>query len=215
MKFVNKTSMRRNILLFVFVVPGITTIGQKKSFTDYYFEAKALTDSLKTYQILIEAHGETYPFVSDGYVKNEVAKSFNFLNIKNTVDKDPDFIIKIIVSDVNADADYAYMGKSIENDTYEIILNYDVSFSLSFEVNGKPVVLIPLCTKKHFERRQHYSRKSSEFNPNIKDRFQQIPKPEENKPVGQYVDEWEIFLNTKASFIMDFNEVLVKFRKKK
>ena len=208
--------MRSNLLLFVFVVLGITTSAQKKSYTDYYFEAKTSVDTLKTYQILIQAHGETYPFISNEYVKNEVAKSFNFLNIKKLVDKDPDFVIKIIVSDVNADADYAYIGKSNENDKYEIILNYDVSFALSFETNETPLVFIPLCTKKHFEKRYPYYRKSSEFDPNIKDRlFQQIPKPEENKPVGQYVDEWKVFLNTKANFIMDFNEVLVRFRKKK
>ena len=206
--------MRSNLLFFVFVVPGITTYGQMKSFTDYYFEAKAFTDSLRTYQILIEAHGETYPFVSTGPVKNEVAKSFNFLNIKKPVDKDPDFVIKIVVSDVNADANYAYTGKSNENDTYEITLIYDVSFALSFETNEKPVVFIPICTKKHFEQRFRYSRKSSEYDPKA-NKFQQIPKPEENKPVGQYVDEWKVFLNTKSSFIMDFNEVLVKFRKKK
>jgi hypothetical protein len=34
-------------------------------------------------------------------------------------------------------------------------------------------------------------------------------------PIGKYVDELEVVLNTKANFIMDFNEVLVAFRKKK
>jgi hypothetical protein len=210
----NKTSVRLTLILFAFILPGFSTSAQKKSYTDYYFEAKKLTDSLKTYKILIQAHGETYPFVSNGYVKNEVAKSFNFLNIKNPVDTNPDFVIKIVVSDVKANADYAYTGKANENETYEIILIYDVSFALSFETNEKPVVFIPLCTKKHYEKRLPYFRKSSEYDPKA-DRFQQIPKPEENKPVSQYADEWEIFLNTRSSFINDFNEVLVKFRKKK
>jgi hypothetical protein len=143
-------------------------------------------------------------------VKNEVAKSFNFLNIKKSVDKDPDFVIKIIVSDVNADVDYAYRG---DNNTYEVIWIYNVSFALSFETNGKSVVFIPLYTKKHYEKRFPYSNKSLEFNPD--ENKYQIKKPEENKPIGKYVDELTILLNTKANFIMDFNDVLVAFRKKK
>lgn len=189
---------------------GFAASAQKRSYTDYYFEAKTLTDTLKTYQILIQAHGETYPFISNEYVKNEVAKSFNFLNIKSPVDKDPDFVIKIIVSDVSANVDYAYNGN---NNTYEVILIYDVSFALSFETNEKSVVLIPLCTKKHYEKRFPYSNKSLEFNPD--ENKYQIKRPDENKPIGKYVEELEVFLNTKANFIMDFNEVLVKFRKKK
>jgi hypothetical protein len=202
--------MRSNLLLFVFVILGITTSAQKRSYTDYYFEAKTLTDTLKTYQILIQAHRETYPFISNEYVKNEVAKSFNFLNIKTRIDKDPDFVIKIIVSDIKATVDYAYNGN---NNTYEVILIYDVSFALSFETNEKSVVFIPLCTKKHYEKRFPYSNKSLEFDPD--ENKYQIKRPEENMPIGKYVDELEVILNTKANFIMDFNEVLVKFRKKK
>lgn len=202
--------MRANLLLFVFIVPGITTTAQEKSYTDYYFEAKTLTDTLKTYQILIQAHGKIYPFISNEYVKNEVAKSFNFLNIKSPVDKDPDFVIKIIVKDINANVDYAYNGN---NNTYEVIWIYDVSFALSFEMNEKPVVFIPLCTKKHYEKRFPYSNKSLEFSP--EENKYQIKKPEENMPIGKYVDELEVLLNTKANFIMDFNDVLVAFRKKK
>ena len=134
LSFMNKSSIRSNLFLFVFTIVGLTTSAQKKSYTDYYFEAKTLTDSLKTYQVLIQAHGETYPFISNEYVKNEVAKSFNFLNIKNPIDKDPDFVIKIIVSDIKANVDYAYNGN---NNTYEVILIYDVSFALSFETNKK------------------------------------------------------------------------------
>jgi len=206
----NKSSIRSNLFLFVFTIVGLTTSAQKKSYTDYYFEAKTLTDSLKTYQVLIQAHGETYPFISNEYVKNEVAKSFNFLNIKNPIDKDPDFVIKIIVSDIKANVDYAYNGN---NNTYEVILIYDVSFALSFETNKKSVVFIPLCTKKHYEKRFPYSNKSLEFDPD--ENKYQIKKPEENMPIGKYVDELEVLLNTKANFIMDFNDVLVAFRKKK
>ena len=213
MNFMNETSVRSNLFLLAFILLGLTTSAQKKSYTDYYFEAKTLVDSLKTYQILIQAHGETYPFISNEYVKNEVAKSFNFLNIKSPVDKDPDFVIKIVVSDINADVDYTYKGKDNDNDRYEILWIYDVSFALSFEVHEKSIVLIPLCTNKHYEKRFPYSRKSSEFNPNSK-KFP-ITAPEENKPIDQYVGELKVLLNTKANFIMDFNEVLVKFRKKK
>jgi len=206
----NKISVRSTLFLFAFATLGFTTSAQKKSYTDYYFEAKTLTDTLKKYQILIQAHGKTYPFISNEYVKNEVAKSFNFLNIKSSIDKDPDFVIKMIVSDVSANVDYAYNGN---NNTYEVILNYDVSFALSFETKEKSVVYIPLCTKKHYEKRFPYSNKSLEFNPD--ENKYQIKRPEENMPIGKYVDELEVFLNTKANFIMDFNEVLVKFRKKK
>ena len=206
----NKTSVRSTLFLFAFATLGFTTSAQKKSYTDYYFEAKTLTDTLKKYQILIQAHGKTYPFISNEYVKNEVAKSFNFLNVKSSIDKDPEFVIKMIVSDVSANVDYAYNGN---NNTYEVILNYDVSFALSFETKEKSVVYIPLCTKKHYEKRFPYSNKSLEFNPD--ENKYQIKRPEENMPIGKYVDELEVFLNTKANFIMDFNEVLVKFRKKK
>jgi len=206
----NKPSVRSTLFLFAFATLGFTTSAQKKSYTDYYFEAKTLTDTLKKYQILIQAHGKTYPFISNEYVKNEVAKSFNFLNVKSSIDKDPDFVIKMIVSDVSANVDYAYNGN---NNTYEVILNYDVSFALSFETKEKSVVYIPLCTKKHYEKRFPYSNKSLEFNPD--ENKYQIKRPEENMPIGKYVDELEVFLNTKANFIMDFNEVLVRFRKKK
>jgi len=209
----NKASARSTLFLFAFTILGFTTSAQKKSYTDYYFEAKTLTDTLKTYQILIQAHGETYPFISNEYVKNEVAKSFNFLNIKSPVDKDPDFIIKIVIRDINADVDYTYKGKDNDKDRYEIVWIYDVSFALSFETKEKSVVFIPLCTKKHYEKRFPYSRKSSEFNPNSK-KFP-ITSPEENKPVDQYVEELKVLLNTKANFITDFNDVLVAFRKKK
>ena len=206
----NNPSVRSTLFLFAFATLGFTTSAQKKSYTDYYFEAKTLTDTLKKYQILIQAHGKTYPFISNEYVKNEVAKSFNFLNVKSSIDKDPDFVIKMIVSDVSANVDYAYNGN---NNTYEVILNYDVSFALSFETKEKSVVYIPLCTKKHYEKRFPYSNKSLEFNPD--ENKYQIKRPEENMPIGKYVDELEVFLNTKANFIMDFNEVLVRFRKKK
>jgi len=206
----NKISMRSKLFLFVFILPGFTIYAQNKSFTDYYFEAKTFVDILKTYQILIQAHGESYPFISNEYIKNEVAKSFNFLNVKEPVKKDPDFVIKIIVSDVSADVDYAYNGN---NNTYEVIWIYNVSFALSFETNEKSVVFIPLCTKKHYEKRFPYSNKSSEFNPD--ENKYQIKRPDENKPIGKYVDELEVLLNTKANFIMNFNEVLVAFRKKK
>lgn len=209
----NKASARSTLFLSAFTILGFTTSAQKKSYTDYYFEAKTLTDTLTTYQILIQAHGETYPFISNEYVKNEVAKSFNFLNIKNPVGKDPDFVIKIVVRDIIADVDYTYKGKDNDNDRYEILWIYDVSFALSFEVHEKSIVLIPLCTKKHYEKRFPYSRKSSEFNPNSK-KFPITP-PEENKPIDQYVEEMKVLLNTKANFITDFNDVLVAFRKKK
>jgi hypothetical protein len=140
-----KASIRSNLFLLAFTIIGFTTLAQKRSYTDYYFEAKTLVDTFKTYQILIQAHGETYPFISNEYVKNEVARSFNFLNIKKPVDKDPDFLIKIVVSDVNADVDYAYNGN---NNTYEVILIYDVSFALSFETNEKSIVFIPVMYKK-------------------------------------------------------------------
>jgi hypothetical protein len=206
----NKAAVRSNLFFIAFMAFGFVTFAQKKSYTDYYFEAKTLTDTLKTYQILIQAHGETFPFISNEYVKNEVAKSFNFLNIKKPVEKDPDFVIKIIVSDVNADVDYTYK----ENNTYDIIWVYVVSFALSFEKNEKSIVFIPLCTKKHFEKRFPYSEgKSPEFDPQ-ENRFQ-ITKPNETKPVGKYVDELNVLLNTKATFIPDFNDVLVAFRKKK
>src|SRR6187200_2400405 len=124
----NRAFARSNLFLVAFMLLCFITSAQKKSYTDYYFEAKTLVDTLRTYQILIQAHDETYPFISNEYVKNEVAKSFNFLNIKKPVDKDPDFVIKIIVSDVNADVDYTYKG---DNNTYEVIWIYDVSFALS------------------------------------------------------------------------------------
>ena len=212
--FMNKISIRSILFASVLTIAGLITYAQKKSYTDYYFEAKALTDTLKTYQILVQAHGETYPFISNEYVKNEVAKSFNFLNIKTPVDTNPDFVIKILVSDVNAKADYAYKGKINDYDTYEIIVIYDVSFALSFEVDGNSVVHIPLTTKKHYEKRHNYTRKNTDFNPKA-DRFAQIPRPEENKPIHQHVDDWQVYLNTKASYIVDFNNELVKFRRKK
>ena len=74
----NKAAVRSNLFFIAFMAFGFVTFAQKKSYTDYYFEAKTLTDTLKTYQILIQAHGETFPFISNEYVKNEVAKSFNF-----------------------------------------------------------------------------------------------------------------------------------------
>ena len=206
----NRAFARSNLFLVAFMLLCFITSAQKKSYTDYYFEAKTLVDTLRTYQILIQAHRETYPFVSNEYVKNEIARSFNFLNIKTPVDKDPHFVIKIIVSDVNANADYAYNGN---NKTYEVILVYDVSFAVSFETNEKSVVFIPLCTKKHFEKRFPYSNKSSEFNPD--ENKYQIKQPDESKPIGKYVEELELFLNARANFITDFNEVLVRFRKKK
>jgi len=207
--------MRSKLLLFVFIFPGFITSAQKKSYTDYYFEAKTLVDSLKTYQVLIQAHGETYPFISNEYVKNEVLKSFNFLNIKKPVNKDPDFAIKIIVSDVSANVDYAYIG---DNNSFEVICIYNVSFSLSFETNGKAVVFIPLCTKKHYEKRFQfsginfpYSGKSLEFNPE-ENRYPIVPG--KNKPnIDKYVEEMEVLLNTKVNFIIEFNDVLVAFRK--
>ena len=205
----NKAAVRSNLFFIAFMAFGFVTFAQKKSYTDYYFEAKTLTDTLKTYQILIQAHGETFPFISNEYVKNEVAKSFNFLNIKKPVEKDPDFVIKIIVSDVNADVDYTYK----ENNTYDIIWVYVVSFALSFEKNEKSIVFIPLCTKKHFEKRFPYSEgKSPEFDPQ-ENRFQ-ITKPNETKPVGKYVDELNVLLNTKATFIPDFNESVKVFASK-
>jgi hypothetical protein len=212
----NEISMRSKLLLFLFILPGFITSAQKKSYTDYYFEAKTLVNSLKKYQILIQAHGETYPFISNEYVKNEVSKSFNFLNSKKPVDKDPDFTIKIIVSDVSANVDYAYLG---DNNTFEVICIYNVSFALSFETNGKAVVCIPLCTKKHYEKRFPfssinfpYSGKSLEFNP--KENRYPITAGKNKPNIDKYVDELEVLLNTKVNFIIEFNDVLVAFRKK-
>src|SRR5262245_2837866 len=116
--------MTPKLLFIVFITLSLSTNAQDKTFTDYYFEAKSLADSLKTYQILVEAHGETHPFVSNEYVKNEIARSFNFLNLKKPVIENPDFVIKIIVSDVKADVDYIYKGRPGDNDNYEIIWVY-------------------------------------------------------------------------------------------
>ena len=205
--------MRSAVVFFICFVWCLSAKAQRKSYTDYYFEAKALTDSLKTYQILIQAHGNTYPFISNQFVKNEVARSFNFLNIKKPVDTNPDFVIKIIVSDVRADVDYMHKGKGHDYDIYDILLNYDVSFALLFEVKEKDSVYIPLCTKKHFQTRQTYSRRNNDFDPQG-NRFT-LAKPDENKTIGKYVEDLEESLNTRGAFITEFNEVLVKFRKKK
>lgn len=205
--------MRSVSVFFISFLLCFSAKAQHKSYTDYYFEAKALTDSLKTYQILIQARGETFPFVSNEYVKNEVARSFNFLNIKKPVDKDPDFVIKIIVSDVSAKVEYVDKGKVYEFNTYDIILNYDVSFAMSFEVGEKDSVYIPLVTKKHYHTRQTYSQRNTEYDPKA-GRFT-LAKPDENKPIWKYVADLEESLNTRATFIREFNEVLIKFRKKK
>ena len=205
--------MRSAVVFFICFVLCLSIKAQRKSYTDYYFEAKKLTDSLKTYQVLIQARGETFPFVSNEYVKNEVARSFNFLNIKKPVDNDPDFVIKIIVSDVSANVDYLDKGRVYDYDMYDILLDYEVSFALSFEVNEKDSVYIPLVTKKHYQTKQTYSRRSTDYDPKA-GRFT-LAKPDESKPVGNYVADLEESLNTKSVFIREFNEVLVKFRKKK
>ena len=203
------------VILFVSVsfIIHLSLKAQDSSFTDYYFQAKKVTDSLKTYQILIEAHGRTFPFVSNQYVKNEVARSFNFLNLKKPVEKDPDFFIKIIVSDVNADVDYTFREKLNENDVYNLIVNYDVSFALSFEVLEKDTVHIPICTKKHHSKRYTYTRRNPDFDPKA-GRFS-IARPDDQKPVDQYADQIKESLNKEGVFILDFNEALIKFRKKK
>ncbi len=205
--------MRSAVIFFISVLLCISAKAQHKAYTDYYFEAKALTDNLKTYQILIQAHGETFPFISNEYVKNEVARSFNFLNIKKRVDKNPDFVIKIIVSDVSAKVEYVDKGKVYEFNTYDIVLNYDVSFALSFEVNEKDSIYIPLVTKKHYHTRQNYSQRNTDYNPKA-GRFT-LATPDENKPIWKYVADLEESMNTRGTFIREFNEVLIKFRKKK
>jgi len=205
--------MRSAVSFFISFILCLSATAQHKAYTDYYFEAKALTDSLKTYQILIQAHGATFPFISNQYVKNEVARSFNFLNIKKPVDKDPDFVIKIIVSDVSAKVDYTDKGKVHEFNYYDIILNYDVSFALSFQVNEKDSVYIPLVTKKHYHTRQTYSQRHTDYDPKA-GRFT-LAKPDENKPIWKYVADLEESMNTRGTFIREFNEVLIKFRKKK
>ena len=204
--------MRPKLLFIVFIILSLSANAQNKTFTDYYFNAKTLTDSLKTYQVLVQAHGETHPFISNEYIKNEVARSFNFLNVKKPVTGNPDFVIKIIVSDVTADVNYSYKGLSGDNDNYDIIWIYDVSFALSFESVNK-TVYIPICTKKHFERTFPYSRRNSVSSASL-ERYQ-TQYPEQHKPVGQYVDELKESLNTKGVFLIDFNEELTKFRQKK
>jgi hypothetical protein len=206
--------LKRSIpFAFVFVLLRLVTEAQDKSFTDYYFEAKAIADSLKTYQVLIQVHDTTFPFVSNDYVKNEIGKSFNFLNTKKRVDKDPDFIIRIMISDVEADVIYSYQGRANDDDVYEIVLHYDVSFALSFETSGKTSVHIPICTKKHFRKKHNYYLRNADLN-SPAHRFL-LQTKEEKKPVHIYAEDYKTFLNTRASFIIDFNEELARVRKKK
>jgi len=209
--------MRSHLSRYIFFTCGLSLLslciyGQKKTFTDYYFEAKALADSLKTYQVYIQTHDTLYPFQAVGIIKDEVGKSFNFLKIKERVTENPDFVIKILVSDVNADVDYAYAGKNLDNNVYEITAHYDVSFALSFEAKGKETVYIPIVTKKHYETRHNYSLQSSDFNNSSN--WTPIKTADQKMPAHQYAAQYEVFLNTRSSFIINFNEELARFRKK-
>ncbi len=204
--------MTPKLLSIVFIMLSLSTRAQDKTFMDYYFEAKTLADSFKTYQILVQAHGETHPFISNAYIKNEVARSFNFLKIKTPVTENPDFVINIIVSDVRADVTYIYKGRTGDDDNYDIIWIYDVSFALSFESTNN-TVYVPICTKKHLEKTFPYSPRVAVSGASL-ERFQ-TQYAERQKPVDQYVKELNETLNTKAVFLPDFNEELVKFRKKK
>ena len=204
--------LKRSIsLAAVCILLTLDADSQHKSFTDYYFEAKAIADSLKTYEILIEARDTTFPFRSNEYVKNEVGKTFNFLHTKKRVHTDPDFVIKIIVSDVAADVDYAYMGKNLDQDVYEMKLSYDVSFALSFEAIGKTSVYIPICTKKHYTKKYKYNLQNTDFNNSSN--HNPIKTGDQKMPVHKYAERLETSLD-KSVFIYEFNEELVRFRKK-
>jgi hypothetical protein len=216
--------MRSTLAYFVLLIFYSPLHAQDRSFTDYYFEAKKLVESLKTYQIVVYAHDSTYPFVSNEYLKNEVAKSFHFLNVKKKVDRDPDFLIKIIVGDIDAKVDYAYSGKVVsppnpEYDVYEITMVYDVSFALSFETNTRATVYMPICTKKHYEKKYNYTLTSLGPSPgasvNSNWKLYAPSTPEEKKPVWEYAEDVEEILNTKFAFLPDFNNELIRFRKKK
>lgn len=129
------------------------------------------------------------------------------------MEKDPDFFIKIIVSDVNANVGYYFREKLNEYDVYNLLVNYDVSFALSFEIQGKDTVHIPICAKKHHSKRYTYSRRNPDFDPKA-GRFS-LARPDDQKPVDQYAAQIEESLNKEGIFIIDFNEALIKFRKKK
>lgn len=199
---------------FAVIILALLSLGvkcQEKTFSDFYFEAQSLTQNLKTYKILILLKDTSYTFISNEYRKNILPKAFNFLNNKKIVSKNPDFLIKIKVSNVNADVSYTTKPYTSGQLQYDITTRYDVSFAIAFEV-GEQTINFSLCNKEHFENTIPYSVEYiSIMNPA---NLVYIDKSAKQKSIDEVVMEQEIFLNTKADFIGNFNDLLMKQIKK-
>jgi hypothetical protein len=135
-------------ILFLFI--GGSCFSQKKSFEDYYNEAKSFIGNFKSYKVIIVRSDTSFAPRYDIQSKR-LRMHFPFLNTMREVDKEPDFFIKIIIKDSNDLVDYRWISGTVEENVYELIVSYDLKFLLQFDAGDKGNMTMPLCDFIHYD----------------------------------------------------------------
>jgi hypothetical protein len=204
--FINTRYGQFQLFFFGLMINCTFVFGQTKSFSDHYFKIKSQTESLKTYQILVQAHGKVKPFTSNELISNEILITFPFLNSKKLVKDQPSFIVRIILDSSQSKVDYWFKERKGEYDYYTVAVSYDLSFRLAFETQTARLATIPLSSLKHYERSFVYS-----YYQPIGIEQRPWERLQGQKTIQQDTEQLETNLKM-AAFIGEFNELLIGFR---
>jgi hypothetical protein len=143
--------MPKKIYFFIlFLLVGCSCFSQRKSFEDYYNEAKSFTGDFRSYKVIIVRSDTSFAPRYDIQSKR-LRTYFPFLNTMKEVEKNPDCFIKIIIKDSNQLVDYRWVSGTVEENVYELIVSYDLKFLLQFDAGDKGNMTMPLCDFIHYD----------------------------------------------------------------
>jgi len=196
-----------------FILIQAICFSQNKSFENYYTDAKALIQNLKTYKIIIIRKDTSFMPKEDNQ-RNQLKRVFAFLHTKNEVEDEPEFFIKIIIQDTNIKVNYTLRSSDDNYDWYNVRFLYDLDFSIEFDALEKGKISMPLCGYRHYD--QAYSR------PYIIERLNSFNRTGQNyrqdatdRSIESQVSATEAFLEKRAEFSNEFNFALKEFMRDK
>lgn len=193
-----------------------TICFSQKKFEAYNFDAKALTQNLETYKIIILRKDTSFTPHLD-IQRHQLEKAFTFLRDKKEVKDNPDFFIRIIIQDKNIKVNYQLFSSDSSYDYYKIRRLYDLSFTLEFDVEKRGKINMPLCGYKHYDEPEKYMYAIERLN--TFDRNSQYYRIDAREVIAEGIDgrvsALESFLEKREEFNTEFNLVFRKFRKDK
>ena len=193
-----------------------TICFSQKKFEVYNSDAKALTQNLKTYKIIILREDTAFTPHLD-IQRHQLEKAFTFLSDKSEVKDNPDFFIKIVIQHKNIEVNYQLASSDSSYDYYKIRRLYDLSFTLQFDVENGGKISMPLCGYKHYDQPEKYMYAIERLNTfNRNSQYYRIDAREViSEGIDGRVSALESFLEKREEFSAEFNSIFKMFRKDK